>query len=209
MELMQISIIAFDNFTDIDIFFLWDVLNRVKSPDWQVKILGDKDHHISSTGLTIPMHGHLSESSASTAVLFASGKGTRDKINDQQYLKSFNLDGSRQLIGSMCSGALILAAMGLLSGKSATTYPSAKILLEGYGVNVVEQPFVCEGNIATAAGCLAAQYLTGWVIERLIGKQMRETVLKSISPVGEGLSFADYDIDSKFIIDSASLAQHV
>lgn len=206
---MQISIIAFDNFTDIDLYFLWDLLNRVKSPEWQVKILGDKQQHISSTGLPVTVHGHIKETADSAAVLFTSGKGTRDIINDPQYLKSFHLDSTKQMIGSMCSGALILAAMGLLTGKSATTYPTAKTKLESYGVSVIEKPFVCEGNIATAAGCLAAQYLTGWVIERLIGKNMRDTVLRSIAPVGEGLSFNDYDIESKFIIDSASLAKSV
>lgn len=46
-----------------------------------------------------------------------------------------------------------------------------------------------EGNIATAAGCLAAQDLAGWVIERTVRKQMKETVLTSVLPVSQGLSF--------------------
>ena len=91
----------------------------------------------------------------------------------------------------MCSGALILAALGLLEGKSATTYPTAKGMLEGFGVEVVERPFVAEGNVATAAGCLAVQYLVGWVIERTVGPEARADVLRSVQPVGEGLSFAE------------------
>jgi len=90
----------------------------------------------------------------------------------------------------MCSGALILAALGLLEGKRATTYPTARRELEAMGVSVVEEPFVREGNVATAAGCLAAQHLVGWVIEELCGKAERDEVLRSIQPVGEGLSFA-------------------
>jgi hypothetical protein len=70
-------------------------------------------------------------------------------------------------------------------------------LLEGFGVEVVEKPFVLQGNIATAAGCLAAQYLAGWVIETLRGTAVRDAVLKSIQPIGEGLSFADADIVEK------------
>ena len=58
-------------------------------------------------------------------------------------------------------------------------------------MEVVERPFVNQGNIATAAGCLAAQYLAGWVIEKFHGRDKRELVLRSISPVGEGLSFDD------------------
>ena len=50
---MQASIIAFDNVTDIDVFFLWDLLNRVRSPNWTVRILGERERLISSTGMEI------------------------------------------------------------------------------------------------------------------------------------------------------------
>ncbi|MBI3652361.1 MAG: DJ-1/PfpI family protein [Acidobacteria bacterium] len=188
---MNLAIIAFDDFTDIDVFFMWDLLNRVKTDNWQVQILGEASHHTSTSGLTIPMHGDIESANAAAVVLFASGYGTRQKIKDEKFLSTFKLNPEKQLIGSMCSGALILAALGLLKGKQATTYPTAKGLLESYDVEVVEKPFVVEGNIATAAGCLAAQYLAGWVIEKCVGTAMKETVLRSIMPVGEGLSFAD------------------
>jgi transcriptional regulator GlxA family with amidase domain len=188
---MNLSIIAFDDFTDIDVFFMWDLLNRVKTNDWQVQILGEASHHTSKSGLVIPMHGHIEAANTSDVVLFASGQGTRKKIVDEKFLSTFKLNPSQQLIGSMCSGALILAALGLLEGKQATTYPTAKKALESYGVEVVEKPFVVQGNIATAAGCLAAQYLAGWVIEKCVSSQTKEIVLRSIMPVGEGLSFED------------------
>ena len=190
---MQASIIAFDDFTDIDVFFVWDLLNRVKDPAWKVRILGEKAHHVSTTGIVVPMHGHISESAGSDVVLFSSGLGTRRKRVDADFLSQFQLDPSRQLIGSMCSGSLLLAALGLLDGKSATTYPTSRELLESTGVRVVEKPFVREGNVATAAGCLAAQYLAGWVIEEKFGREKREEVLRSIQPVGEGLFFSDAD----------------
>ncbi|MFN2453599.1 MAG: DJ-1/PfpI family protein [Pyrinomonadaceae bacterium] len=186
---MRISIIAFDDFTDIDVFFMWDLLSRVERRDWKVQILGDQCCHTSSTGIRLQTHGRLEEANSADAVLFASGKGTRRKIQEEPFLSAFNLDPSRQLIGSMCSGALILAALGLLEGKRATTYPMAKTLLESMDVKVVEEPFVREGNVATAAGCLAAPYLVGWVIEELLGEAESKAVLKSIRPVGEGLMF--------------------
>jgi transcriptional regulator GlxA family with amidase domain len=191
---MRANIVAFDDFTDIDVFFLWDLLNRVKEPGWEVRIVGDKQSHTSSTGMTIPMHGHLSETETADVVLFASGMGTRRLVKDESYLKSFRLDATRQLIGSMCSGALVLAAIGLLKGKEATTYPTAKKALEQYGVRVVERPFVQQGNVATAAGCLAAQYLVGWVIETKFGPEKRNQVMRSVQPVGEGLMFEDADV---------------
>lgn len=188
---MDAAIIAFDDFTDIDVFFLWDLLNRIQEPGCRVRILGESEKHTSSTGIELRMHGHISEANACDVVLFTSGIGTRRKRVDPKFLGEFHLDPSRQLIGSMCSGALLLAALGLLEGKSATTYPTARGLLESTGVRVVERPFVQEGNVATAAGCLAAQYLGGWVIEEKFGAAKREAVLRSIQPVGEGLFFAD------------------
>src|SRR6185369_9702119 len=189
LQSMEACIVAFDDFTDIDVFFLWDLLNRVREPGCRVRLLGDSDKHVSSTGIEIPMHGHISESAGCDVVLFASGMGTRRKRTDATFLSAFRLDPERQLIGSMCSGALLLAALGLLEGKSATTYPTVRELLASTGVRVVEKPFVREGNVATAAGCLAAQYLAGWVIEEKFGAAKREEVLRSIMPVGEGLYF--------------------
>ena len=189
-KMIQITIVAFDDFTDIDLILVWDLLNRVHLPNWTVRIVGESSHHRSMTGLTIPMHGNIAETSMADAVLFTSGKGTRAKISDPAYLAQFRLDPEKQLIGSICSGALMLAALGLLAGRRATTYPSSKSLLESYGVEVIEKPIVIDGNIATAGGCIAGQYLAGWVIERLVGRVVAEAVLGSCQPVGEGLSFA-------------------
>lgn len=188
---MRICIICFDDFTDIDVFLMWDLLKRVRHQNWQVMLLGERECHVSATGIQLSMHGHLSLANGADAVLFASGKGARVKIRDAHFLECFHLNEKTQLIGSICSGSLILAALGLLAGRTATTYPSAKVSLEGFGVEVEEKAFVPHGNVATAAGCLAAQILVGWVIERLVGSEEKDFVLRSIQPIGEGLSFED------------------
>ena len=188
---MRISIVIFDEFTDIDLFLMWDLLNRVRLPEWETRIIGDAAHHVSATGLITATHGPIEEANQSDVVLFVSGRGTRAKMRDELWLSRFNLNPEKQMIGSVCSGALLLAALGLLAGKTATTYPTTKPLLEEFGVTVEEKPFIEHGNIATSGGCLAAQYVVGWVIEKKADKAWRELVLKSIRPVGEGLSFAD------------------
>jgi transcriptional regulator GlxA family with amidase domain len=188
---MKIAIVIFDKFTDIDLFLMWDLLNRVRVDDWEVKILGEKAAHLSATNIEIKTHGALEEANDADAVLFVSGQGTRDRIADENWLAKFNLNAERQLIGSICSGALILARLGLLEGKTATTYPTAKNALENFGVETVEKPFVAHGCVATAGGCLAQQYLIGWVIENLADADWKNLVLKSIQPVGEGLFFDD------------------
>lgn len=188
---MKISIVIFDEFTDIDLYLMWDLFNRVKLPDWEVRIIGEKSHHLSSTGLMTATHGSIEEANLSDVVLFVSGYGTRAKMQDKLWLSRFKLNPEKQMIASVCSGALLLAALGLLAGKTATTYPTTKQVLEGFGVTVEEKPFIEQGNIATSGGCLAAQYVAGWVIEKKADKAWKELVLKSIQPVGEGLSFSD------------------
>jgi len=188
---MKIAIVIFDKFTDIDLFLMWDLLNRVRVENWKVLILGEKDAHVSATDISIQTQGRIEEANDADAVLFVSGQGTREKMRDENWLKRFNLNPEKQFIGSICSGSLILAALGLLEGKTATTYPTSKSALESFGVQVVEKPFIANGNVATAGGCLAQQYLIGWVIENLAGKDWREIILKSIQPVGEGLFFSD------------------
>ena len=188
---MKIAIVIFDKFTDLDLFLMWDLLNRVRVADWSVKILGENERHVSATGISIATQGRIEEAGDADAVLFVSGQGTRAKMIDAKWLSRFRLNPERQFIGSICSGALLLAALGLLDGKTATTYPTSKAALESFGVEVVEKPFVANGRVATAGGCLAQQYLIGWVVENLAGKEWRDLILKSIQPVGEGLFFAD------------------
>jgi transcriptional regulator GlxA family with amidase domain len=188
---MKIAIVIFDKFTDVDLFLMWDLLNRVRVENWKVLILGEKESHISATGISIETHGRIEEANDADAVLFVSGQGTREKMIDKDWLSRFDLDSEKQFIGSICSGALILAALGLLEGKTATTYPTSKTALESFGVQTIEKPFVAHDKVATAGGCLAQQYLIGWVIENLADKNWSDLILKSIQPVGEGLFFED------------------
>jgi len=191
----QVAIIIFDDFTDIDLFLFWDILGRDKE-SWDIKILGTQSQHISRNGLSVSTHGHVSESHTADVVFFTSGIETRKLIKDTEFLKSFSLNPSKQLIGSICSGALILGALGFLENMKATTYPTAKTELQNMGIEVVDMPFVCQGNIATAGGCLAAQYLAGWIIQRIYGEDKKRKYLREIFPVGQ------YDIYEKLLNSS-------
>jgi transcriptional regulator GlxA family with amidase domain len=182
-------LVTFDKFTDIDLFLAWDLLNRVRLRDkeFQIKIVGTETSHKSVRGLDIATHGLIEESNDADLVFFASGVETRNLINDNLYLNRFKLDPQKQIICSMCSGALIIAALGLLKGLSATTYPTVFELLKSYGVDVIEDKhLVTHGNIGTAAGCLAAVDLIGWAIEKLYNEKIREDVIASVLPVGQG-----------------------
>lgn len=182
---MDIRLVTFDDFTDLDLFILWDLLNRVGLDGWRVRLLGEAASHTSSTGVEVKMHGPLEEANEADAVLFCSGRGTRRLAQDEKFLSAFRLDESRQLVGAIDSGALLLGALGLLKGRRATTYPSPELkkTLEGMGARVVWESFVREGNVATAAQCLAGQHLAGWVIETLAGAEHKEKALRSVAPL--------------------------
>jgi transcriptional regulator GlxA family with amidase domain len=182
-------IVAFDRFTDVDVFLPWDLLNRVRfrDKDFSVRIVGPSTTHRSVCGLELPMHADLEECNFADLVYFSSGPGTREFIKNDALLKRFRLDPGNQIICSMCSGALILAALGILKGISATTYPTAVEELRGFGIEVeTAKHLVTHGNIGTAAGCLAAVDLMGWAIEKMYDPKVRQDVIASVLPVGQG-----------------------
>ena len=182
------TLVTFDDFTDIDIFLPWDLLNRVKlqAEDFQVKIVGTENYHKSIFGIDLETHGPIEECNDADLVFFGSGPGTRDVIKNDSFLSRFKFNPDRQIICSMCSGALIIAALGYLKGLSATTYPAAFETLRNYGVEVLEDKhLVTNGNIGTAAGCLAAVDLLDWAITKLFDESVAEAVITSVSPVGQ------------------------
>ncbi|WP_176047502.1 DJ-1/PfpI family protein [Burkholderia sp. BCC1644] len=183
--LKDIVLVAFDRFTDIDLFLMWDVLGRNAS-DWRVRILGAQPVLHSAHGLTIPVHGPLSDANHADAVLFSSGKqGIPAALASPDFLPSFDLDPTRQHIGSICAGAFILERLRLLPERRATTHPDARDGLIAHGLQAPDQPLVCHGNVATAGGCLAALYLTGWLVESLFDADKRRETLLPVLPAGQ------------------------
>lgn len=194
----KIGLVIFDGFTDIDLFLHWDLLNRPvtmfpdMAPDgWSVKILGTAPMHLSAAGLETKTHGGVEDARTCDAVIHASGPLTRTLMKDEGYLETLALDPARQLVGSQCSGALVLAAGGLLTGRTATTYPTAVGHLRDLGAVPVEEPFVLHDrdNIATAAGCLAGVHLSHWLLRRLIDADAADRCVASASAIGQGLQF--------------------
>ncbi|WP_412500456.1 DJ-1/PfpI family protein [Shewanella chilikensis] len=184
-----IAIVAFDEFTDIDLFLMWDILGRIQN-DWQVKLLGSSKSHKSALGLEIEMQGHIREANQADAVLFISGKqGIPLALQDPDFINTFGLDPNKQLLGSICAGSFILQRLGLLDCRAATTHPDAKTALQKTGAEVLDEPLVIRGNIATAGGCLSAMYLCAWLAERLLGEEKRREMLRELLPAGQQPQF--------------------
>jgi transcriptional regulator GlxA family with amidase domain len=106
-------------------------------------------------------------------------------------MAELKLDPARQIIWGQCSGALVLAKLGLLENLPVCTDSKTKPWVEEAGVKVLDQPFVAHGNVATAGGCLGSHYLAAWVIARLAGWRAAESVVHYVAPVGQKQEYVE------------------
>jgi transcriptional regulator GlxA family with amidase domain len=81
---------------------------------------------------------------------------------------------------SVCTGALVLGAAGILDGLPATTHWLSYDELAGYGASPTEQRVVIEGKVATAAGVSAGIDLALTVVGRQWGDEMAEALQLAI-----------------------------
>jgi transcriptional regulator GlxA family with amidase domain len=77
---------------------------------------------------------------------------------------------------SVCTGALLLGAAGVLEGLPATTHWFAYDHLRSYGAQPTEQRVVIEGKVATAAGVSAGIDLALTLVDRLYGAEVAQGV---------------------------------
>ena len=183
---MHIAILTFDGYNELDSLIALGVLNRIRSDDWRVTIATPTARVTSMNGVTVEQMTSLEETVEADAVIVGSGIATREVVETPAIMQILSrLDPGRQLIAAQCSGALILAKLGLLRDVPACTDLVTKPWVIAAGVRVLNQPFFAKGNIATAGGCLASQYLAAWVITRLLGRDEAVGALHYVAPVGE------------------------
>jgi transcriptional regulator GlxA family with amidase domain len=182
---MHIAILTFEDFNELDSLIALGILTRVSKPDWRVSIASPTARVRSMNGVVLETQASLREASAADAVIVGSGRQTRQLVADASLMAQLQLDPGRQLLGAQCSGALVLAKLGLLDHVPACTDLTTKPWVEEAGVAVLNQAFVAHGNVATAGGCLASQYLAAWVIARLEGIEAAKSAMHYVAPVGE------------------------
>ena len=182
---MRIAILTFDGFNEIDSFVALNLLGRVDRPDWRAELACEHPTVTSMNGAVVHAQRSLEEARDADAVVIGSGRQTARVVADRGLLDRLALDPRRQLIGSQCSGALVLHALGLLDGAPVCTDRSTAPRIAAHGVRVLEQPFTARGTVASAGGCLASHYLGTWLIWRLAGRADAERALAYVVPVAE------------------------
>ncbi len=180
---MNIAILTFEGFNELDSFIAFSILNKIK--DWNVKITSPSEEVTSMNDVTIKAQEQLEYANSADVVIIGSGIYTRDIAQDKIILNQLNLDPAKQLIGSQCSGALIMAKLGLLTNLPACTDLITKPWVIEAGVDVLEQAFVAKNNIATAGGCMSSEYLATWVMVKKANIETAESILGYVAPVGE------------------------
>jgi transcriptional regulator GlxA family with amidase domain len=182
---MHIAILTFHGFNELDSLVALGVLNRIKRPDWRVSLSCPEGSVTSMNGVTVLAQSTLADASSADAVIIGSGVRTRQIVDDPALMAAIKLDPARQLIGAQCSGTLVLAKLGFLANVPACTDLTTKPWVLEAGVEVLNQPFYAQGNVATAGGCLASQYLAAWIILRTAGEDAARSALHYVAPVGE------------------------
>lgn len=200
---MQIAVLTFDGFNELDSFIASTILNRLRPLGWNAWITSPADEVTSMNGVTIRRQRPLEFAEEADAVLIGSGVRTRDVARDDALLARLRLDPERQLIGAQCSGTLLLAKLGLTGDLPACTDLTTKPWVIEAGVNVIDAPFVAHGNVATAGGCLASHYLAGWMIARGDSVEQAREAIHYVAPVGE----KDMYVERAMAVISPSLAE--
>ncbi len=182
---MQVAVVTFDGFNELDSFIAAALINRCRRDGLESFITTPTPVVTSMNGVEVSGQRPMEFVAEADAVLIGSGVKTRDVVADDRLISMLALDPSRQLIGSQCSGALVLARLGLLDGMPVCTDRTSRPFVEACDVAVLDAPFHAEGNIATAGGCLASQYLATWIITRALGGNAARDVIDYVAPVGE------------------------
>lgn len=186
---MRIAVLTFDGFNELDSFVAAAILNRLKGRGWKAYITAPTETVTSMNGVTVQRQQPLEFAAEADAVIIGSGIRTREVAADADLLARIRLDPARQLIAAQCSGTLVLAKLGLVGDLPACTDVTTKPWVIEAGVQVLDTPFVAHGNVATAGGCLASQYLAAWIIARGAGLAEAEAAIDYVAPVGEKAAY--------------------
>ena len=152
---MLIAIPIFPRLTALDAVGPYEVLQRL--PDSELVFVGHRSGNIRTDNgfLGLAVDAVLEEVRAPDVIVFPGGVGTRALMRDERVLAWLRqAHETTRFTTSVCTGALVLGAAGLLDGLEATTHWSAYDILERTGAKPVASRVVehLDRRIITAAG---------------------------------------------------------
>ncbi len=189
---MQITILLYEKLAAQDAVGPYEVFRCV--PGWDVRFAGLRAGEVRSEGgLGLIVDQTLDQVTETDLVLVPGGRGSDPLLENEAVLSWLReIDTTTKWTTSVCTGALILGAAGLLKGKRATSNWLALDELPKYGVEEVGGRWVEDGKLLTAAGVTAGIDMALHLVGREAGPDVAEAVQLGI----------EYDPDPPF--DSGS-----
>lgn len=162
--------------------------------DWRVVTVAEtRDLLEAANGLKVKPDHSFDDCPPLDVLLVPGGMGTRRERKNAKMLEFVRRAAAgASYVTSVCTGALVLHAAGLLRGKRATTYSASIEWLKSFGdVEVVNQRFVHDGNVITAAGVSAGIDMALYLVGLLNGSKTALLVQKAIEYYPEPPVFAE------------------
>lgn len=178
---MRIDIVIFDGMDELDAVGPLEVLRRA---GFDVRVVALDPHQVVTCayGLTITPDG--APRNDAEIVVFPGGgwvgraeKGVRAEVESRRWKPLIDHAESRgAVLASVCTGAMILAAAGALTGRRAATHHEAWADLEAAGATLVRERVVDDGDRVTAGGVTSGIDLALHLVERFSGKQTADRI---------------------------------
>jgi putative intracellular protease/amidase len=174
---MLITIPLYDRFTALDAVGPYEVLSRL--PGAEVVFVAEEAGPVrtDTRALTMVAERALADVDACDVVVVPGGPGTREMLEPQplhDWLRA--VDATTEWTTSVCTGALLLGAAGLLDGLEATTHWSALDILATLGARPTERRVIQQGKIVTAAGVSAGIDMALWLAAQIAGDEVAKAI---------------------------------
>lgn len=179
MKLSSVQVLLFDGFDELDAiapFEIWRMAASKSEIDVQLVALDGPKDIIASNGLQVKAPAPLGAQTPSLLVVPGGGWLGRSPAGAWAEVqrgvlpaKIAQLHRDGTIIASVCTGAMILSAAGLLRNRPATTNRGAYEELRAAGAQLIAARVVDDGDIVTAGGITCGIDLTLWLIERFLG----------------------------------------
>jgi putative intracellular protease/amidase len=174
---MQIAIALFDRFTALDAVGPYEVLSRL--PGARVDFVAAEPgiYATDTRMLRLSVERSYADVPSPDVLLFPGGIGTRALMHDEPTLDWVRkVHATSRYTTSVCTGALVLGAAGLLDGLDATTHWMSRPLLAGLGARAVQARVVEQGKIVTAAGVSAGIDMALTLADRIAGPEVAQAI---------------------------------
>lgn len=178
---MQLACLLYDRFTALDIIGPYDVLNSL--PDLDPVFVAERTGPVRNESGTLALvaDASLEEVPRPDVVVVPGGLGTRALLEHAPLLEWLRgVHATTVWTTSVCTGALLLGAAGLLDGVPATTHWLARDLLASLGARVVKDRVVESGKIVTAAGVSSGIDMALRLVQLMHGDEAAQAVALGI-----------------------------